>query len=168
MQILDPLVRFRVPPPACGAVRRIRTALFYKLFGVIDDKHIIMASEASIHEKRAHPRRRCDKLVHIKFIDTDGLISSQVMGHVQNISKGGAKILSPLQARSGRIIMMSTLDADNRSFGIRGEIVYCSKSESGGYLLGVRFAAPESSRIKFIRAVVQTYFFQRHQAVANS
>jgi hypothetical protein len=117
-------------------------------------------------EKRVYPRTKCKKLVYIKFVDSEGQIDRQVLGHILNISKGGVRILSPLPVET-KYIMMSALDSSNKSFGIRGEIVHSAKNQSGGYLLGVKFMAPDASCIKFIKAVIRAYFFEKHQEIIN-
>jgi len=115
----------------------------------------------NVRDKRIHSRIKCNNLVQIKCIDSEGQISSQFLGQILNISKGGIKIKSPLPIDT-ELILISTLDKENKSFGIKGKIVFSARKESGGHLLGIKFEAPEDSCIKFIRAVIKTHFSQTH------
>ena len=108
------------------------------------------------HEKRVHSRIKCNNLVQIKSIDSEGQISSQVLGQILDISKGGVKIKSPLPIDT-ELIIISTLDMESKSFGIRGKITYSAKEDSGGYTSGIKFEAPEKSCMKFIKAVITTH-----------
>ena len=105
-------------------------------------------------EKRLAARIECTKLVHIKFIDADGNVVRDVLGHIQNISKSGIRIESPLPVDT-KLIMVTTLDSKGKSIGIRSVVVYCSKNESSSYILGIKFDAPEASCTKFIKAVAK-------------
>lgn len=116
----------------------------------------------NFHEKRIHTRIDCNNLVEIKCIDSDGQISSQVLGQILDISKGGVKIKSPLPVDT-ELILISTLDTEKKSFGIRGKIAYSAREESGGYSLGIKFEAPEKSCMKFIKAVMTS-----HLSMTNS
>ena len=115
-------------------------------------------------ENRIHPRTKCKKLVYIKFVDSEGQITRQVLGHILNISRGGVKIITPLPIETRRI-MLTTLDSENKTLGIRGEIVHSANFESGGYVLGAKFVAPENSCLKFIKAVIRSYYIEAHAKV---
>ena len=75
----------------------------------------------NFQEKRIHPRINCNNLVEIKCIDSEGQISSQVLGQILDISKGGVKIKSPLPVDT-ELILISTLDTEKKPFGIRAKI----------------------------------------------
>lgn len=105
-------------------------------------------------EKRIATRIDCTKLVYIKCIDGDGTVARDVLGHILNISKTGIRVETPLPIDTTQI-MISTLDQNDRSVGVRSQIVYSDKKESGGYILGIKFDAPDKSIIKFIKAVVK-------------
>ena len=120
-------------------------------------------AEMHLRENRVHPRTKCNKLVYLKFINPEGQIVRQALGHILDISQGGVKILTPIVIDTKRI-MITTLDLENKSIGVRGEVVNSSKNEAGGYLSGVKFNAPHSSCVKFIKAVITTYFsMESHQ-----
>ena len=113
-------------------------------------------------EKRIDPRINFIKPVNIKCIDSEGQITNLLTGVILDISKGGVKIESPITIESGFIII-STVDMKNKTYGIRGKIVYSVKKDSGGYLLGIKFEAPESSCTKFIKAaVIGSHFSKIH------
>ena len=105
-------------------------------------------------EKRIAARVDCTKLVHIKCIAGEGKAVRDVLGHVLNISKTGMRVASPLPMDS-TAVHVSTLDEDEKSVGIRSRIVYSEPHESGGYIVGIRFDAPEIRRMKFIKAVAK-------------
>ena len=111
----------------------------------------------NFHENRIHPRTKCSKLVYIKFINSEGQIARQSLGNILDISQGGVKLLSPI-AIDTKHIMITTLDTENKSIGVRGEVVHLSKNEVGGYLAGVKFSAPHSSCLKFIKAVIKSFY----------
>ena len=117
-------------------------------------------------EKRRDPRIKCIKPIDIKCIGSDGKIRDNVAAILLDISKGGIKIASPI-AFETNLIMISTLDMNNKTCGVRGEIVHSEKQDSGEYLMGIKFKAPESSCLKFIRAVVRTHFFDIHSNSNN-
>ena len=108
-------------------------------------------------DKRIATRIDCDKLVYIKGIDSKGQIVTGVMGRILNISKSGLRIEAPMPINT-ELILVSTLDQKDKSFGIRSEIVYTEKIPAGGYQLGIKFQAPDESCIKFIKAVVRAYY----------
>jgi hypothetical protein len=105
-------------------------------------------------DKRIATRIDCTKLVYIKCIDGDGKVARDVLGHIKNISKTGLRVESPLPIDT-ELVLISTLDEEDKSIGIRSRIVYSDKKETGGYILGIKFDAPETSCIKFIKAVVK-------------
>lgn len=118
-------------------------------------------------KKRKNPRIECTKQISIKVIDSNGQIANKISGNILDISKGGVKIESPILINTGYIII-STPNLENKFFGIRGKVVYSAKNKTGGYLLGIKFEAPESSCIKFIRAVIRTQFFQINSNICKA
>lgn len=113
-------------------------------------------------EKRIYPRINCFKPVKIKCIDSDGQIAKVLTAVILDISKGGVNIESPVEVEN-KFIIISTVDMNHKTYGIRGKIVWSDKNDSDGFLLGIKFDAPESSCIKFIGAVIRTHFIELHQ-----
>ena len=109
------------------------------------------------HEKRIAKRIDCNKLVHLKGVDAEGRIATGAMGRILNISKSGLKIEVSLPLDT-ELVFVSTLDQEDKSFGIRSTIVHTNKSPTGGYILGIKFEAPEESCIKFVKAVIRAYY----------
>ena len=105
-------------------------------------------------EKRLANRVDCSKLVYIRCIDCDGQVSQEILGHILNISKNGLRVESPLPIDTEQILI-STLDPEDRSVGVRSQIIYSQKKKSSGFIIGIKFAAPADSCTNFIRAVAK-------------
>lgn len=105
-------------------------------------------------EKRLANRVDCSKLVYIRCIDCEGQVEQEILGHILNISKNGLRVESPLPIDT-ELVLVSTLDAEEKSVGIRSRIVYTQKKESSGFIIGIKFDAPQNSCTNFIRAVAK-------------
>ena len=80
-------------------------------------------------DRRKYPRVNTINLISYVTIDETGRWIFQGMSRALDISRGGILLETACPIESGCLSMM-TVDMDNNLIEIKGELIYCSKSDT--------------------------------------
>ena len=59
-------------------------------------------------------------------------------------------------------VSISTVDLDNNLIKLKGQLIYCRKTDSGLYQSGIRFAGSEQETAKFAVKLIKLYRYRKH------
>jgi len=114
-------------------------------------------------ERRKHPRVQIfDPISYLSVDSGDGRILQNV-AIVRNVSQTGIQIESFLEIRSKKLSLMF-FDMHKHQIEVEGQVVYCKKDESGQFNIGVRLIGSEAENLRFVRALVKSYHYQKEKS----
>ena len=113
-------------------------------------------------EKRKYPRIKIFCLISYESIHEDGEISGQNYGTALDISKGGLLLETTLVVDSEYVIL-SIIDLEKKLQELKGKVVYCKKTNTGRYRVGISFRGTEKENIEFASAIVRNYHSQKNK-----
>ena len=110
---------------------------------------------------RKHPRVKTSNLIaHLTF-NEHGKMISQGLSKALDISRGGILLETPDPIESGTISLLA-VDLDNKFIEIKGELVYCKKTDSGMYHSGIKFVGTDGQVRNFIAGLIREYNYRRN------
>ena len=114
-------------------------------------------------ERRKHPRVQIfDPISYLSVDSGDGRIHQNV-AVVRNVSQTGIQIESFMEIRSKKLSLMF-FDMHKHQIEVEGQVVYCRKNESGQFNIGVRLIGREEENLRFVRALVKSYHYQKEKS----
>ena len=114
-------------------------------------------------ERRKHPRVQIfDPISYLSVDSGDGRIHQNV-AVVRNVSQTGIQIESFLEIRSKKLSLMF-FDMHKHQIEVEGQVVYSKKNESGQFNIGVRLVGSEAENLRFVRALVKSYHYQKQKS----
>lgn len=114
-------------------------------------------------ERRKHPRVQIfDPISYLSVDSGDGRIHQNV-AVVRNVSQTGIQIESFLEIRSKKLSLMF-FDMHKHQIEVEGQVAYCKKNESGQFNIGVRLIGREEENLRFVRALVKSYHYQKEKS----
>jgi len=105
---------------------------------------------------RKCPRVNTINLISHVSIDQTGKWISQGLSMALDISRNGILLETTYPIESGRLSMM-TVDMDNNLIEIKGELIYCSKSDTSMYHSGIKFIGADEQVAKFVTQIIKVY-----------
>ena len=91
---------------------------------------------------------------------------SQGLSKALDISRGGILLETPDPIESGTISLLA-VDLDNKFIEIKGELVYCKKTDSGMYHSGIKFVGTEEQVKDFIVGLIKEYNYRRNNLIIS-
>ena len=113
-------------------------------------------------DQRKYPRVKTINLISHVTIDANGRWIFQGMGRALDISKGGILLETACPIELGGLSMM-TVDMDNNLIEIKGESIYCSKSNTLMYHSGVKFIGTDEQVTKFVTQMIKVYNHRKNK-----
>ena len=110
---------------------------------------------------RKCPRVNTINLISHVSIDQTGKWISQGLSMALDISRNGILLETTYPIESGRISMM-TVDVDSNLIEIKGELIYCSKSETEMYHSGIKFIDTDEQVTKFVTQIIKVYSHRKN------
>lgn len=107
-------------------------------------------------DRRKYPRVNTTNLISHVTIDETGRLIFQGMSRALDISRGGILLETAYPIESGCLSMM-TVDMDNNLIEIKGELIYCSKSDTSMYHSGIKFIGADEQVAKFVTQIIKVY-----------
>ena len=111
----------------------------------------------STKEKRKHPRIEVNAPVSYTGKNSLGCVLEAGMGIVRDVSKSGIRV-NLFQIIESQFIWLTFVNVEKNLISIRGEVIYCKKGESGGYIAGIRFHGEEEQKTKFATELIRFYY----------
>ena len=117
-------------------------------------------------DRRKHVRVETSNLISYESIDKDGEIVFNSMGKALNVSRSGI-LLETAHFIETEYVSLRTFDLDNNLIKLKGQLIYCRKTDSGMYQVGIRFTAPEDKKGEFAVKLIRLYHFQKHNMIVH-
>ena len=117
-------------------------------------------------DRRKYERAETCNPISYKSIDKDGEIVVNNMGRAINVSRSGISLETahPIEAE---YVSLSTVDLDDILIKIKGQLIYCRKTDSGMYQAGIRFIASGQEKADFAAKLIRLYHFRKHNMVVH-
>ena len=115
-------------------------------------------------DRRRYPRVNTINLIsHVTIDATTGRLIFQGMSRALDISRGGILLETVYPIESGFLSMM-TVDMENNLIEIKGELIYCCKSDTAMYHSGIKFIGTDEQIIKFVAEIIKVYNLREKQS----
>ncbi len=114
-------------------------------------------------ERRKYARVQIYDPISYLSVDADGEVLEQNVAVVRNVSQTGVQIETFLPIRSEYISLMF-FDLDQKQIEVKGEVIYSEKNDSGQYNIGINFVGNGKETLKFVKALVRSYHYQKEKS----
>jgi hypothetical protein len=112
-------------------------------------------------DRRKHVRVETNNLISYESIDKDDEIFFNSMGRAVNVSRSGI-LLETAHLIEAEYVSISTVDLNSNLIKLKGQLIYCRKTDSGLYQSGIRFAGSEQETAKFAVKLIKLYRYRKH------
>ena len=55
-------------------------------------------------------------------------------------------------------------DLNKNQIEVKGKVVYCKRNKSGQFSIGIHFIGNEAENLRFVRALVKSYHYQKEKS----
>jgi len=117
-------------------------------------------------DRRKHVRVETSNLISYESIDKDGEIVFNSMGKALNVSRSGI-LLETAHLIEAEYVSLRTVALDNNMIKLKGQLIYCRKTDSGLYQCGIRFAGSEEETAKFAVKLIKLYHHRKHNMIVQ-
>ena len=117
-------------------------------------------------DRRKYQRAETSNLISYESIDKDGETVFNSMGRALNVSRSGI-MLEIANLIKAEYVSLTTVDLENNLINLRGQLIYCRKTDSGLYKVGIRFTASEEENAEFAVKLIRLYHFQKHHMIVH-
>jgi len=114
-------------------------------------------------ERRKYSRVQIFDPISYLSVDSKGRILGQDVAVVRNVSQTGIQI-EAFQPISSDHISLMFFDLADHQIEIKGEVIYCARNDSGQYSIGIHFIGADVKKLKFVKALVKSYHFQKERS----
>ena len=114
-------------------------------------------------ERRKHPRVEIYSPISYLCENSKDDIPEQNMGVVRNVSQSGIQI-ETFQEIQSEFVTIIFLGSDRTQVKARGKVVYCRRSNSGQFNIGIKFQETAERNIWLIRALVRSYHYSKDKS----
>jgi hypothetical protein len=114
-------------------------------------------------ERRKYSRVQIYDPISYLSKDSKGKVLGYNIAVVRNVSQTGIQI-ETFQPISSDNISLMFFDLGNKEIEIKGEVVYCTKNNSGQYNIGIHLAGTAAENLQFIKALVKSYHYKKEES----
>ena len=114
-------------------------------------------------ERRKYSRVQIYDPISYLSKDSKGKVLGYNIAVVRNVSQTGIQI-ETFQPISSDNISLMFFDLGNKEIEIKGEVVYCTKNDSGQYNIGIHLAGTAAENLQFIKALVKSYHYKKEES----
>jgi hypothetical protein len=136
-----------------------KTAGIYKLIYLKKSKGWCKNSDThimEIKERRKYQRVQIYDPIAYLSVDSNGNLLSEAVGVARNVSQDGIQIETYCQIESEEALLLF-VDLEKNSIEIRGKVIYCVKTESGKFQIGISLHGTHPEKIQFVKELVRSY-----------
>ena len=112
-------------------------------------------------DRRKHVRVKSNNLISYESIDKDDKVVSNSMGKALNVSRSGI-LLETAHLIEAEYVSLRTFDLDNNLIKLKGQLIYCRKTDSGWYQAGIRFVGSMQETANFAVKLMNVYQCRKH------
>ena len=117
-------------------------------------------------DRRKDHRVETSNLISYESIDKDGETIFNSMGKALNVSKSGI-MLEIAHLITAEYVSLTTVDLEDNLIKLKGQLIYCRKTDSGLYQAGIRFIASEEEKAEFAVQLIRLYHFHKHKMIVH-
>ena len=114
-------------------------------------------------ERRKYSRVQIFDPISYLSKNSKGKVIGYNIAVVRNVSQSGIQI-ETFQPISSDNISLMFFDLNNKEIEIKGEVVYCTKNDSGQYNIGIHLAGTAAENLQFIKALVKSYHYKKEES----
>lgn len=114
-------------------------------------------------ERRKHSRVQIFDPISYLGKDSTGKVLGYNVAVVRNVSQTGIQI-ETFHAIEADNISLMFFDLSGKEIEVKGEVIYCTKNDSGQYHIGIRFAGTAAENLQFVKALVKSYHYQKEKS----
>ena len=114
-------------------------------------------------ERRKYSRVQIYDPISYLIKDSKGKVLGYNIAVVRNVSQTGIQI-ETFQPISSDNISLMFFDLGNKEIEIKGEVVYCTKNDSGQYNIGIHLVGTAADNLQFIKALVKSYHYKKEES----
>ncbi|MGW8302121.1 MAG: PilZ domain-containing protein [Desulfobacterales bacterium] len=114
-------------------------------------------------ERRKYPRVQIFDPISYLSLDSDSEIIHQNVAVVRDVSQTGIQMEAFLEVKSKKLSLMF-FDMHKNQIEVKGKVVYCRKNESGQFSIGIQFIGNEAENLRFVKALVKSYHYQKEKS----
>ena len=114
-------------------------------------------------DRRKYPRVQIFDPISYLSLDSGGGMIHQNVAVVRNVSQTGIQIESFLEIKSKKLSLMF-FDLHKNRIEVEGKVVYCKGNDSGQFSIGIHFMGYEAENLRFVRALVKSYHYQKEKS----
>jgi len=114
-------------------------------------------------ERRKYSRVQIYDPISYLSKDSKGKVLGYNIAVVRNVSQTGIQI-ETFQPISSDNISLMFFDLGNKEIEIKGEVVYCTKNNSGQYNIGIHLAGTAAENLQLIKALVKSYHYKKEES----
>lgn len=114
-------------------------------------------------ERRKYSRVQIFDPISYLSKDSKGKVIGYNIAVVRNVSQTGIQIETFQEISSDNVSLMF-FDLTNKEIEIKGEVIYCTKNDTGQYNIGIRLAGTAAENLQFIKALVKSYHYKKEKS----
>ena len=114
-------------------------------------------------ERRKYPRVQIFDPISYLSLDSDSETIHQNVAVVRDVSQTGIQMEAFLEVKSKKLSLMF-FDMHKNQIEVKGKVVYCRRNESGQISIGIQFIGNEAENLRFVKALVKSYHYQKEKS----
>jgi hypothetical protein len=117
-------------------------------------------------DRRKYPRTKVFDPISYSFVDSN---TNDLVEHISvalNASQNGLQIQTFSEIQS-KHIRLSFVDIGLNTHAVKGELIYCTKQQSGIFKIGVRLMGTDAENVNFVKQLVQFYHYGNNRSRAG-
>ena len=113
-------------------------------------------------ERRKYPRVQIFDPISYLSLDS-GSEKLQNVAVVRDVSQTGIQMEAFVEVKSKKLSLMF-FDMHKNQIEVKGKVIYCKKNESDQYSIGIQLIGNESENLRFVKALVKSYHYQKEKS----
>ena len=113
-------------------------------------------------ERRKYPRVRIFDPISYLSLDA-GSERLQNVAVVRDVSQTGIQMEAFVEVKSKTLSLMF-FDMHKNQIEVKGKVIYCRKNQSSQYSIGIQLTRNEEENLRFVRALVKSYHYQKDKS----
>ncbi len=114
-------------------------------------------------ERRKYPRIEIHSPISYLCKNSKGNIIEQNIGFVRDVSQAGIQIETFQEIRL-QFVTLIFFDLHKNQIEAKGKVVYCRRTNSGQFSIGIKLQETAEGNIRLIRALVRFYHYSKDKS----
>ena len=117
-------------------------------------------------DRRKYERVEASNPISYESINKDGEIVLSSMGRTLNVSRTGI-MLEITHLIKAEYVSLSTVDLEDNLIKIKGQLIFCRRTDSGLYQAGIRFIATDVEQAEFAVQLIRLHYSRNDNMIVN-